>query len=85
MKLHPNRYLICSLGENGRLVAIDEENRKVLAHYLSESGTIEKVPDDKTVRGIFVKISDDGFLESVDETLQQNDITINQLKMPVSS
>jgi hypothetical protein len=49
MKLDPTRYLLCSLGEEGRLVAIDP------------------------------------VLESEDDTMQQNDLTINQLRMPVSS
>ena len=80
MKLDPHKYLVCSLRDEGRLVAIDEENQKVLAHHLAISRTLDQVPDDKTVRGIFVTVKD-GFLESLDGTIQQNDITVNQLHM----
>ena len=61
-------------------MAIDEENQKVLAHNLGMFGKIEKVPDDKTVRGIFVKITSDGYFESIDDSMQQNDITISRLR-----
>lgn len=82
MKLDPKKFLLCTLGDGGRLVAIDGPNQKVLAHHIGISGELEKVPADKTVRGLFVTISPEGFLESIDDTLQQQDITINQLIMP---
>jgi hypothetical protein len=78
MKLEKNNYVLFSLPDN-QLVAIDRENQKVLDHCLGIWKEFSKVPLDRTVRGVFVK-NINGELDSVDETAQQNDITINQLR-----
>ncbi len=80
MKIDPAKNRIFQLGDQGRLVAINEENQRVLAHNLGLYGNMDRVPADKTVRGVFVKITPDGFVESLDDSMQQNDITINELR-----
>lgn len=81
MKLDPAEYKVYRLGGDGRRVAINRENHKVLEHHLGLFGELRKVPVDKTVRGIFVKELSAGDIESVDETLQQQDITICELRL----
>jgi hypothetical protein len=78
MKLDPKKYTLYRLSDS-RLVAIDEENQKVLDHCISIWNELAKVPVDRTVRGVFV-IKENGELMSEEKTAQQNDLTINQLR-----
>jgi len=78
MKLDTNKYAVFSLAD-GQLVGIDNENQKVLGHCLGIWKEFANVPVDRTVRGVFVR-KVKGELHSSDESAQQNDITINQLK-----
>lgn len=78
MNLDENKYTLFRLPDQ-RLVAIDGENQKVLGHCLGIWRSYKNVPVDRTVRGIFVDRTNGG-LQSVDESAQQNDITVNQLQ-----
>jgi hypothetical protein len=77
MKLDSNKYVLFRLSDE-QLVAVDEENLKVLEHCMSVWKQLEKVPVDRTVRGVFVRKAG-GELFSISDSIQQNDITINQL------
>ena len=78
MKLDAKKYALFSLADQ-QLVGIDEENQKVLEHCLGIWKEFGNVPVDRTVRGVFVKRAGDELL-SLNDTAQQNDITINQLR-----
>lgn len=57
-------------------VAVSGKFKVEIEKLLEEYGSLNNVPIDKTVRGIFL-----GELENVsDNNLQENDITINQLR-----
>jgi hypothetical protein len=66
--------------DDKKYVAVPKEYVSVIEQNREEHGGIEKVPSDKTVRGIFLKEvwTDEYQLPSAD--VQQNDITINQLR-----
>lgn len=65
--------------ENERYVAVRNENLKVIDKALKMYGSFEKVPVEKTVRGIFLK-NDVNVQASLARASQENDITINQLR-----
>lgn len=61
-------------------VAVPKEYVPVIERTTLEHGSIEKVPADKTVRGIFLKeVWNDEYQLPATEA-QQNEITINQLR-----
>ena len=79
MKLDSTQYQVFCLADSGRHVAIDREQQKVIEHCLSIWKELQRVPADRTVRGIFV-MREGGNWSSVNDTLQQNDITLSQLR-----
>ena len=66
-------------GEQDLYVAVPHAYSKYIEAAREQYGSISAVPNMKTVRGIFVKRSDDGY-RFVDRNMQENDITINQLE-----
>lgn len=74
-------FAIYVLADSGRHVAITPENKKVISHCLGIWKTLDAVPHDRTVRALFVKRDAQGQWKSMDESLQENDITISQLRV----
>jgi hypothetical protein len=66
-------------GEQELYVAVPNAYRKYIEAASEQYGSISAVPNMKTVRGIFVKRSDNNY-RFVDRNMQENDITINQLE-----
>jgi hypothetical protein len=79
MKTDP-AFSIYALADSDRHVAVSPENSRVIRHCLGLWKDLGAVPADRTVRGVFVKRDAEGRWTSVDETQQENDITIRQLR-----
>jgi hypothetical protein len=77
---NPLKFVIYKLITEKRVyVAIPKEYVIEIENEIRFFHGINRVPNDKTVRGIFLKkISTDVY--ELDENAQQNDITINQLR-----
>jgi hypothetical protein len=66
--------------QHERYVAIAPEDHKVIAAVLEQWGSLENVPVEKTVRGMFVLKNSGGGYDPVDDNRQENDITIRELR-----
>ena len=78
LNIHTKKFTVYKLNTEDQLyVAIPEEYNEVIQDAIAEYGSIEAVPSDKTVRGIF--FPKEKGVPFPDENAQQNDITINQL------
>lgn len=74
-----NNYIIYQLSGRDRVyVAIPEEYEDVITDAVSIYGSLRYVPVEKTVRGIFLQKKNNVYY--LDKDVQQNDITINQLR-----
>jgi hypothetical protein len=60
-------------------VAVPNAFKKVVTEAVQQYGSLQEVPNDKTVRGVFVHRHGEKY-HFIDNNEQQNDITINQLE-----
>ena len=62
------------------LVAVTPDYQVQIEKLIKEFGDLAEIPVSKTVRGIFVRSIGNSVIEPVSASLQQNDITVNQLR-----
>ncbi len=62
------------------LVAVSSDYAEQIDRMVEEYGSIKNIPSSKTVRGIFINSGEKKDLKMITTPMQENDVTVNQLR-----